>query len=230
MAYAEILVGEDGRIKMYLDGLPHHPKDAQRREHMVRENWSKTSSYDYSERTIKTSVEWDVLPDLNSWVLPLGNDVIVYRKTLSVCGEVKRIETWHYACGDTKTRIERDFNEHVAPVIMRDAPQVMPKRGKLHTYGIMDPRVDDFVWPENMKVETPPCIEIHRAYTKTMPIEAEIPPIGVKGKVMFMCQMRYSPTGDLVRANCRVMRRDEWVVQVSFRGKGGSRVTSVKKL
>lgn len=228
MAYAEILVGRDGKVRMTLDGMPYDP-DEHRMEHMVRENWSHESSYDYGTRVIRSEHRWEELDDIfDTWIKPLGSDVIVYKKILSVSNETPDTDRFYYAYGDTKARIECEFNERVAPVIMRDAPYAMPKRGKLHTYGILDPKVDDFAWPVNMKNETPPCIEIQRTYRKTMPIEALIPPIAARGKVMFACQMRYSPAGDLVRADCHIMRREDYNVRVSFRGKGEGRVIPAK--
>lgn len=230
MAYGEILIGEDGSIRTLLDGKPYDVHETRRREHMAREDWYHESSYDHGERVIRSGNEWGELADFDYWLRPLGDDVIVYSKVLSITGKADGVDRFYYACGRTKERIESEFNERVAPVIMRDAPQTLPKRGRLHTYGLRDPRVDDFVWPDNIKLVAPPCIEILRTYAKTMPIEAFIPPIAQRGKVMFECTMRYGPDGDLVRADCHIMRRDDWLVRVSFKGNGDGKVVSVKNL
>lgn len=231
MAYGEILIGKDGKVRTLLDGKPYDVHEERRREHMAREEWSHESSYDLGDRVIRSGHEWNELKEIeHCWMSPLDEDVIVYKDVLSITGGTDRVNRHCYACGVTKARIEADFDDRVAPAIMRDAPQTMPKRGKLHTYGIMDPRVDDFVWPDNLKLDTPPCIEIRRNYAKTMPIVAEIPPIGQRGKVMFSCEMRYGANGDLVRADCHIMRREDWVVRVQFHGSGNGWVVSCKKL
>lgn len=230
MAYGEILMGEDGSIRTLLDGEPYDVHETRRREHMAREEWGHESSYDHGERVIRSGNEWGELADFDYWIEPLGNDVIVYRKMLSITGEVDDVDRFYYACGRTKARIESEFNEMVAPTIMRDAPQTLPRRGGLHTYGLMDPRFDDFVWPENIKLVTPPCIEIRRTYAKTMPIDAFIPPIGQRGKVMFECTMRYGPDGDLARADCRIMRREDWLVRVRVDRNGDGKVVSAKNI
>lgn len=222
MAFAEIRYGADG-VRGYIDGVETFGGewDEWRSEHKAMEEWSFSSS---------SGTEWREWPrNCGNPFAAIGHDVQLYRvRSVSVnAGEITH-DYW-YACGDTKAKVERDFDQLVAPVIKRDAPEAMPARGKLAAVGLLDPRKDDFVWPKYVYNESPPCIELQRDCAKTMPIRAIMHPVWVKGWNVFRCEMRYGGTGRLVKAKCSIIRRGQWDVDVKFNAAGQGRVTSVRR-
>jgi len=222
MAYAEITYGENG-LRMTVDGVQRNPSGIVG-PHMSMEDWDESRVLDGGTRYDRTYHEWPKELNLAERAfLVLGNDLQPYQDRFESNVIGKMVKRHCYACGDVKARVERDFDELVAPVIMRDAPHVMPKRGRLAAHGILDPRVDSFEMPRNLDNEQLPCIEMVQGFAKSMPIEAHMPFVPQRGRVTFECRMRYSSEGALRKAECVIMRREYYAVNVSFSKSGVGR-------
>ena len=228
MAYAEILYGRNGRVtRLILDGADVTGKK-RTYAHMAMEPWN------YKSGDARVYHEWPDSGPASDLIGVLGNGVQPYRVRSERNGRSTNIEIRYYACGDVKERIERDFNETVAPAIRRNARESLPKNGKLVTHGILDPRVDEFEWPRNIRKDeltsNPPCIELTQNWSRAMEIVATIPPIVQKGKVTFAADLGYDSNGVLIRASVLIVRRERWDLHLSVSPRGTAWVTSAEKL
>lgn len=223
MAYAEITYGRNG-LRLTVDGVPHEPSIGPS-AHMSMEDWEEPRVLDGGTRYDCTYHEWPKELSLGEQAfLVLGNDLQPYQDRFE-SNVIGRIVKRHcYACGDVKARIERDFDELVAPIIARDMPHVLPKRGRLAAHGILDPHADSFEMPQNIDKEPLPCIEMVGGTAMSMPIEAHMPFVSQRGRITFECRMRYSSEGVLRKAECIIMRREYYAVNVSFSKSGVGRV------
>ncbi len=232
MAYAEIVLGDP--IRYRVGGIEREPgwHDELRAEHKAMEDWSSTMdwAHDGEYRVDHSYHEWPKDGPLPGSFGRYTDDVQMYRERLESThiGEINH--WWFYACGELKAKIEYDFDDLVAPVIRREAPQTLTKTGRLHSFGLLDPRVDDFVWPKDLQWTFPPCIEIQRGYAKTMPIQAIMHPTVKRGMTTFSCKMRYNDSWRLVKAECRIIRSQEWLVDVRFTAGGAARLGKVTRL
>ena len=217
MAYAEIRFGEDAGL--YIDGIKSSGYEPER-DHLTMEDWSHHAGRNWSE------FEW---VEASTWTAQtfrsLGSDMVVYQTRYGI-DDSDNVKRWVYACGDVKERVERDFDEIVAPTIIRDVPQALPERKTLRAHALIDPRVDRVTWPRWPDREIPPAIELRRGTAKTMPIEAHMPPTNARGSANFMCRMRYGSNGLLKKAECTILRRPQWRVIVTVSPAGFPKVTS----
>lgn len=226
MEYARISLGP--RPRLTIDGVECMPS-TDGGPHMSMDEWQETRVLDHWLRTDTVYHEWPTEPNLLvSQFQVLGYGVQLYQERF-VSTELGTItKRRYYACEDVKERIERDFDELVVPIIRRDAPHTLPQRGKFGSFGFLDPRVDRFPMPANIDKDDLPCIELKRGTATTMPIEAMMPPVSKRGRVMFWCRMRYSAEGRLRKAECTIIRRQGWLVVVSFGLSGVGKVSSAK--
>ena len=213
----------------YIDGRRITEDMVPKREHKALEDWEDTTTRRGGLDDVY-SYKWPKPDEGDRRFTVLGNDIQPY--CISLVSDYIDLPTeWHwYACGDVKERVEMEFNETVAPAIKRDTPQVLSKSGRLFAHGLLDPQVDDFVWPRFLKNETPPCIEIKSATTMRMPITAHMPAIYETGKIAFECDMRYSKEGKLVKAECYIRRRQDWYVQVAVYGPGKAHAMKAERI
>ena len=227
MAYAEIRLGNPNELR--IDGVR---SDLRQREydHMAMESWG-VSNYDAHSMCRRwTKFEW-VEPSQMTLAMfsPLGKDVQPYRVSWGV-GDDVTTRTWLYACGDIKERVERDFDALVAPAIIREVPQSLPKRKVLKAHGLRDPYDADFVWPRWPDRETPPCIELRHGTARSMPIEAVMPFTFARGSTNFECRMRYGENGALKKAECVILRREQWNIDVVLSPRGVAKVKASQRV
>lgn len=223
MAYADITYGPSG-TRLTVSGVD--PRDNDREyDHMAMESWKATTYFDSYARADTTYFEWS---EPNSFdrmeFAPLGGDMVTYAVRYTSTEPGERTDRWTYACGDIKAKVEHDFDTLVAPAIIREVPQSLPKAKRLRAHGIMDPKVDEFVWPRNPKMDTPPCIELRHSHTKTMPIDAVMPFVTKRGQTCFECRMRYGGDGRLRKAEVVILRREQWNIDVTFTAAGATKV------
>lgn len=229
MAYAEIGIGDDG-LSLTVDGVPYE-SSSWYQSRPAMEDWSTSNTLDHGLRRDDNRHEWprELLPFDHIFDV-LGNDKQAYQETFdsTEIGSIKK--RWLYACGDTKARVERDFDKLVVPVLKRDIPDVVPKGCKLSSSGIKDPWADSFMMPKYMHKEDAPCIELRYGYAKTMPIDAIMPFVAERGHTMFGCRMRYSKEGRLKKAEVTILRKGQWEVTVSFSAAGVGKVMSCRRV
>lgn len=229
MAYADISYGESG-LRLTVDGVFREPSGIVG-PHMAMEDWTTSRMLDNGLRHDTMRHEWpsELLPSDHDFDV-LGMDKQPYQETFdsTEIGTIRR--RWLYACGDTRVRVEHDFDNLVVPVLKSDIPDVVPKRCRISSVGIRDPWDDEIVMPEDMRNESIPCIELVSGLAKTMPIEAVIPFTAERGQTTFGCRMRYSAKGQLRRAEVTILRKGQWEVVVSYDAKGRGRVSSCKEV
>lgn len=220
------------KLTMTVDGIPYNLASSREwnRPHMAMEAWEEWMHYDHGFETAHTYYEWPEHDDFANVFRVLGNDIQTYRIRHEYSSYETNVKRWYYACGDVKARVEHDFNHNVAPLICLEAPETLPKRGRLSAFGLLDPRVDTFEWPRYLYKEVPPCIELVHDYCKTMPVKALMHPTVAKGRITFFCAMRYSPTGMLKKAEVSIIRRQQWNVRVTFDKNGNGKVTQTYRV